>query len=265
MVNLSKYRQISIWAMIVLVITTLMTFASFWNLLLSAPVKYEGWVITFMLLAFFTGISLFIIAFRATDTDKFELEKRNAFEAGKNEVLYEISKKSAEDGNKQKIKEADTDNIVQLTLSGMKGIRTESGFCNKILANLGRHLGIVQGIMYLKDKNKEVYNPTGEYALTSQKPLPFAPGENLAGQVAESKSMMTLYDVPENYFNVSSGLGNSKPRFLIFVPVMLNNSCIAVLELATFKKPDEIMDIVLNKITSELGERLNKFMGTSKE
>jgi hypothetical protein len=262
MTNLSKYRQLSIAAMIALTIATLLTFASFWNFMLPGPVKHEGWVISFLLLVFFFGMSLFVIAFKASDSDKFELETKNAFESGKNEVLNEISKKKTEERDDQKMKEADLENTVQMILSGMQGIRTESGFCNKILANLGRHLGFVQGIMYMKDKNKEVYNPTGEYALTSQKPLPFTVGENLAGQVAESKSIMTLYDIPENYFNVSSGLGSSKPRFLLLVPVLLNNTCVAVLELAAFKKPDEITSIILNKISYELGERLNKFIGT---
>jgi hypothetical protein len=70
---------------------------------------------------------------------------------------------------------------------------------------------------------------------------------------------MTIHDIPESYFNISSGLGNSKPRFLLLIPVLFKEECIAVIELATFKKPDDNTGRVLNKLSTELGIRLNKY------
>jgi two-component system chemotaxis sensor kinase CheA len=71
--------------------------------------------------------------------------------------------------------------------------------------------------------------------------------------------MMILYDIPEQYFIVSSGLGTSQPRFLLIVPVLFNEESVAVLELAAFRKPDDLTGKILNKVSSELGIRLNKF------
>jgi two-component system chemotaxis sensor kinase CheA len=71
---------------------------------------------------------------------------------------------------------------------------------------------------------------------------------------------MILYDVPENYFIISSGLGSSQPRYLLIAPVLLNNETIAVLELAAFKKPDENTSRILEKVLSEVGHKLNKFI-----
>jgi GAF domain-containing protein len=146
-----------------------------------------------------------------------------------------------------------------MILSGIQSTRTASGFCNKVLGNLAKQMGFVQGILYMKQANGELFDATGEYALTDRKPPSFKIGENLPGQVAESKSMMIIYDIPENYFRISSGLGSSKPRFLLLAPVLFQEECVAVLELAAFKKPDETTGRVLDKLSSELGTRLNKF------
>ncbi len=71
---------------------------------------------------------------------------------------------------------------------------------------------------------------------------------------------MVIYDIPENYFIVSSGLGSSQPRYLILAPVVFNDEPIAVLELAAFKKPDESTTRILDKVLSEVGQKLNKFI-----
>jgi two-component system chemotaxis sensor kinase CheA len=122
-------------------------------------------------------------------------------------------------------------------------------------------MGFVQGILYLKKNGSDAFEVSGEYALTGRKPEPFKIGETLAGAVADSKSVMVISDIPESYFSVSSGLGSSKPRYLVLAPVLYQEQCVAVLELAAFKKPDETTGRVLTKLSSELGIRLNKFVG----
>jgi putative methionine-R-sulfoxide reductase with GAF domain len=260
MINLDKYRKLSFLAIILLVVGLLLTFAALWNSLLTSEVKHEGWVVVFLLFMFAVGVFLFFIAYKTADPSGFEKSRKMAYESGKSEVLQEMEKKNQEEKSDDKVESADIEKAAGLILSGMQGIRSENSFCNRILTNLAREMGFVQGIFYVKDKKQGQYNPSGEYALTDRKPEPFKIGEGLAGQVAENKSAMTLYDVPEHYFTVSSGLGSSQPRFLLIVPVLFNEESIAVLELASFKKPDEITGRILDKVSSELGPRLNKFV-----
>ena len=40
--------------------------------------------------------------------------------------------------------------IIDAILTGIQAVRSENGLCNKILANLAKQLGFVQGIMYIK-------------------------------------------------------------------------------------------------------------------
>lgn len=259
MINLDKYRKFSYLALTGMIVTMLLSFAALWNSLLSSEVKNEGWVIVFFLLSFISGVLLFFLAFRSTDASELENIKKSSFEAGKGEILQEIEKRNQTERSEQKIDEEDLEKTVESILAGMKATRSEAGLCNKILTNLANQMEFVQGIVYVKEAKGELFSTCGEYALTGPKPGSFRVGEGLPGQVAESKSMMTVYDIPEDYFDISSGLGSSKPRFLLLVPVLFKEDCIAILELATFKKPDEITGKILNKVSTELGIRLNKF------
>jgi transcriptional regulator with GAF, ATPase, and Fis domain len=258
--NLSKYRQLSYIALTGLTVGLLLTFAALWNSLLTSDVKHEGWVILFIFLSYATGIFLFILAYKTTDVTALEELKKTAAVAGKSEILREIEKRNQAERKDEKIAEEDLDKTIEGILSGMQGIRTESGLCNRILTNMAKQMGFVQGILYLKKAGSDTYEVTGEYALTDRKPGAFKNGETLAGAVADSKSVMVISDIPETYFNVSSGLGSTKPRFLILVPVLFQEQVTAVLELAAFKKPDETTSKILNKLSSELGIRLNKFV-----
>jgi len=258
MTTLSKNKSLSIMAIIAMVIFFLLTFASLWNSLLTSEVKHEGWVIVFILLLFATGIFLFFIAYNVADGSKLEEMKKEAYELGKAEILREIETIRQEKTSDQKIESEEIKKIADTILSGMQGIRTEKGLCSKVLSNLAKELEFVQGIVFVKDKKGEVFSPVGEYAITNRKPQPFKIGENLTGQVAESKSMMTLYDIPEDYFVITSALGSAQPQALIIVPVLFGEECIAILELASFKRPDEMTHRILNQVSSELGIRLNK-------
>jgi len=260
MIDTGKYRQYSIAALVVLVAASLLSFISLWNSMLTADVRHEGWVILSLLLLLISGILLFVIAYRSTDVKTLDREMKSAFESGKALMLKEIEKRNAEESNDQKIEEENLDKTVENILSGIQATRSQAGFCNKVLSNISKHMGFVQGILYLKDPKDQIYNPAGEYALTGQKPRSFSIGENLTGEVAETRQIMIIYDVPEDYFSISSGLGDSKPKFLLLVPVVNDKETIAVIELAAFKKPDEVTRKLLIRVSDQLGLKLNKFI-----
>jgi len=256
MTSLSQYRKFSKWSMLIMVVALVLSFAALWNTLLTAPVKHEGWVIIFLLLVFIPGSLLFYIAFETSDSAFLEMEKMKAYESGKAEILKEIEKRNQEENNEHKAEQEDIDKTVQQILAGIK-TKLDQKACHRLLANLGKIMGFVQGIFYIKNHQDEQYHATGEFALTGQKPEPFIRGDGLAGQVAESKSPMILYDIPEQYFDIASGLGSAKPRFLLLIPVLFENECNGVIELAAFSKPDGNTIKTLQKLSDELGIKIH--------
>ncbi|HEX2393821.1 MAG TPA: GAF domain-containing protein [Bacteroidales bacterium] len=259
MINLSKYRKLSVLAVIILVITWLSSMAAFWNTLLTTDAKNEGWVVLFMSTVLFTGMLLFYFAYVAADPVRIENIRKEAFESGKSGVIQEFERKKQSE-NKQQVKDEDIKKVTDAVLSGINSARSASGICNKLLACMAHEMGFVQGVMYLRNQKDAVFNPCGEYALTDRKPEPFKDGETLAGQAVSGKSITVIHDIPENYFKISSGLGSSAPKYLLLAPVVYNNETIAVLELAAFRKPDESMEKIMEMIFAEAGPKINKFI-----
>ena len=79
----------------------------------------------------------------------------------------------------------------------------------------------------------------GRYALAEgDTPLHIAPGQGLAGQVAQSRTLLHVRDVPPGYLTVSSSTGRSAATELTVVPAVLQNQLHAVLEMGFFRPLD---------------------------
>jgi GAF domain-containing protein len=57
------------------------------------------------------------------------------------------------------------------------------------------------------------------------------------GQISacfEKHETITIENMPDNYFKVSSGLGSAMPKHLLLVPLQYEGFCVGVMELASF-------------------------------
>jgi putative methionine-R-sulfoxide reductase with GAF domain len=64
-------------------------------------------------------------------------------------------------------------------------------------------------------------------------------GEGIVGTCAIEQKTIYMTDVPNNYINIGSGLGDAKPSCLIIVPLIINEKFYGVIELASFNKLKE--------------------------
>ncbi len=113
--------------------------------------------------------------------------------------------------------------------------KTTDEFCETLLRNVAQEFSIVQGLMYLKNENADFYECKAQYAYFSEsKPQDFKSGETLPGQAVKNRTIVTLADVPDNYMTIASGLGKSDVTYLVFVPLLINETVVGLIEFATF-------------------------------
>lgn len=97
----------------------------------------------------------------------------------------------------------------------------------------------VAAIMYSEIKPSNEFTVRECYGLPEGfSPSSFTKGEGLCGQAALEGLPIVIDKIPNDYLDVTSGLGNAKPTFLYLLPIMKDKYCVGLIELATFKKID---------------------------
>ena len=108
-----------------------------------------------------------------------------------------------------------------------------------IIANLVKYLNAHQGGLFLVEENEKdetVLNMVACYAYNRKKFLKkqVHTGEGLLGQSYLEKEAIYLTDIPRDYAEISSGIGESKPRSVLIVPLKINDTVYGMLEIASF-------------------------------
>jgi HAMP domain-containing protein len=128
---------------------------------------------------------------------------------------------------------ADLGNILRSNINDVDHLYFE------ILKTIIQYIGANQGGLFIiKEKdNTEILQLSACYAYDRRKFLTkeLEIGEGLVGQCAFEKKITNITEIPNNYIQISSGLGESNPNNLILIPLILNNKVYGVIELASFE------------------------------
>lgn len=82
-------------------------------------------------------------------------------------------------------------------------------------------------------------------------------GEGLVGTVAIDKSTIHLSDIPSDYLEIESGLGDAPPNNLLILPLLTDNGILGVIEIASFKQ--------LQNFEIDLSENLSRSIASTLE
>jgi CheY-like chemotaxis protein/HAMP domain-containing protein len=82
-------------------------------------------------------------------------------------------------------------------------------------------------------------------------------GEGLVGQAALEKKPILLTNVPSDYIQIASGLGEAPPRNIIVLPILFEGDVKAVVELASFLPFSQIHQTFLDQLQESIGVVLN--------
>lgn len=135
-----------------------------------------------------------------------------------------------------------------------------------VIVELATILQAGHGVFYLRDEDaqdKDEYRLLASYAYVERKNVAnrYALGEGIVGQCALEKNSIMLTNVPDDYIKVCSGLGQDKPNTIIALPVVFENKCLAVIELAGFSRFTPIQLEFLHQTMINLGVTINSLIG----
>jgi methyl-accepting chemotaxis protein len=141
----------------------------------------------------------------------------------------------------------------------------QATFAYTIISELVKYIGASQGALFVVesendfDSKQDYLSLKGCYAFERKKYLnkKIARGEGLIGQSWLEGDHIYLTDVPDNYLNIRSGLGDASPRSILIVPVKHKETITGVIELASFKEFSEASIEFIKEFASRLGANLS--------
>ena len=178
----------------------------------------------------------------------------------KTKIVYKNFKKekektdNTEKKHKDVIKKLSTEALIDLDL-----IDNHEKFSETLLRNFSKTFNIVQGVVYVKNKDSFVTSNTYAFYKT-ETAKSFQIGEGITGQVAKNQKFLYIDNVPKNYITVLSGLGDGSPKYLAFIPIISKDKTIAVIEFTMFEKLPNPTENIFNSIAQKLTPLFEKFI-----
>ncbi len=203
-------------------------------------------------------ITILISALFLTIFNFWMIAKKTNFTSFFTEEQTKETKKITQniDNEINEIKERENlQNTIFALLKDVDNMPNINKMSEKLLHNFADKFSIVQGIIFIKNKGEELFQPMSTYAYYSNETIrPFKSGEGISGQVAKNKKMLSITNIPEDYITVLSGLGSSSPSKLLIIPLIADENTNAIIELASFTDFPENIKEMIEEVSKPLGE-----------
>jgi PAS domain S-box-containing protein len=132
----------------------------------------------------------------------------------------------------------------------------------ELISNLSTYIGAVQGGFFiLNDELEEdkYFELIAHFAYNrkkySQKRIELS--EGLIGRSAFEKNTIYLDEVPDEYIEITSGLGEANPRTLLIVPLKVNNEIHGVIEFSSFQYFDNYVISFVEKVAESIATTIS--------
>lgn len=187
------------------------------------------------------------------------------FHSSELENIVEEKTREVQQLNNDLTREVGEKSLITALDNAVRGVDRLDSFAKVLLAFFATHFNIRMSSYYAV--NEEAAKITGIIGhgvaskQISQKSYPW--GEGQIGQCIADKVIVTIDELPENYLNITTGLGDATPKSVVLLPIIYDHNVLAVIELCSFSN---INDETITQIESLLNlVSVNASMITSKE
>jgi signal transduction histidine kinase/CheY-like chemotaxis protein/HAMP domain-containing protein len=152
--------------------------------------------------------------------------------------------------------------------SMMQGHRDLEVVAELIMEELAPLMGALHGTFFLAEESsgETRLRLLAGYGLRADKdaPMQYRIGQSLIGQVAKSKRLVVVNDIPQGYIKITSGLGEAPPANLVVFPLLFEGEVLGVVELASFSMFTPIQIDFLEQFAETLGISVNAIIANSR-
>lgn len=139
---------------------------------------------------------------------------------------------------------------------------------DKCVSFLTKYLDAQQGSLFVREgeEGEEYLNLASCYAFDKKKWIEkrIEIGNGLIGQAFLEGDMTLLKDVPNGYTQITSGLGDATPKYIVIVPLKYDIHTVAIIELASFNDFEEHQTLFLKKAGEFLASAILNSQTTQK-
>ncbi len=131
-----------------------------------------------------------------------------------------------------------------------------------IISNLVKYVDANQGGMFLlndADNEEHYLELMAAYAYNRRKFLEkrIDIGEGLVGRAYQEGKTIYMTDIPIDYIQITSGLGQNTPRSLAIVPMVINEQTLGIIEIASFSKFEKYQLEFIEKIGESIAASIS--------
>ena len=132
---------------------------------------------------------------------------------------------------------------------------------DEVLSKLVKYINANQGGLYsvLQDNTDTYIKLISSYAYSQKKfnEKRIEIGQGLLGQTYKEKSYKYLTEVPQGYMEITSGLGDATPSYLLIVPMIVNDKVEGLIELSSFYEIEQYKIDFIEKLGEQIASALN--------
>ena len=125
--------------------------------------------------------------------------------------------------------------------------------CDELLSNLVEYIHAQQGAIFLPSHQEKTLILRSAYAYGRKKFVEkeVRSDEGILGEVFQDAERVFMTDIPDDYTQITAGLGEAKPNCVLIVPLEAQEKVLGVLEIASFELLTET-EIRLVERTAEI-------------
>ncbi|MFE5190386.1 HAMP domain-containing protein [Streptomyces sp. NPDC056628] len=102
------------------------------------------------------------------------------------------------------------------------------------------------------------------YPDATDRPERIRVGRSLLGQAARNRRTVSVEELPADYVTISSGLGQTVPRALVVLPIVVEDQVLGVIELASVTRFTQIHQDFLAQLMPTIGVNLNTIVANAR-